>query len=239
VRRVRCLCKAMSQFGRLQGRNARADRVRLAQLFAQSPQAPGWAGSITPSPQLPRQADGSTDVDFLLRTTLLLPVDGSAAWRPLSERAIDGLADALNAAPIHVEMTRWTSELRLSDIRHSDDGASIAPGMRDSPGRPLRRASSTTLPRQSLWRHFGDGALTCGLDMIFRLRAFVEATSPTSSSTWRLTLPDLYRAATALIQTFTNEPFVRALAVLASVDPIVVPQPELDQENGVGSVAGL
>ena len=85
---------------RLQGRNARADRGRLAQLFSET-SAPGQAvGRLVTAPELPANQDGSPAADFVIRSGLVLPVGEVATWRPLSERSVGLLAAALNTSPL-------------------------------------------------------------------------------------------------------------------------------------------
>jgi hypothetical protein len=71
---------------RLQGRNATADRARLAQLFSESPRLTRSAGRRLPAPDLPSTPEGEPSADFIIRAGMLIPVDDAATWRPLSER---------------------------------------------------------------------------------------------------------------------------------------------------------
>jgi Schlafen, AlbA_2 len=99
---------------RLQGRNATADRARLAQLFSESPVPLRSAGRRLNPPDLATAADGSPAADFVIRTGLLIAVDDAATWRPLSERAVGLLADALNRSPLQPALLHWCTEMGIS-----------------------------------------------------------------------------------------------------------------------------
>lgn len=52
------------------------------------------------APQLNVDNEGKSTDDFVLRTGINLPMGDAAAWRPLSERSIDALAQALNVSAL-------------------------------------------------------------------------------------------------------------------------------------------
>jgi hypothetical protein len=104
---------------RLQGRKAPADRGRLAALFAEAAQWTPRARRFLPRPELPRE-HGRPDPNFIVRSGVQLPVDEAANWRPLSERGVAVLADALNNSPLREVLLRWCSRLGIRDINTFD-----------------------------------------------------------------------------------------------------------------------
>ena len=92
---------------RLQGRNATADRSRLAQLFSETPAPLRGGGRRLNPPDLPAAAGGTPSADFVSRTGLLIPAGDAATWRRLSERAVETLADALNNSPLQQALMGW------------------------------------------------------------------------------------------------------------------------------------
>jgi hypothetical protein len=99
---------------RLQGRNAVADRNRLATLFAEGAVATTRTRRVLQQPTLPIKTDGSADADFILRSGYWLPVGETAAWRPLPESGVDGLRDALNHSGIGRMLRSWAERLDIS-----------------------------------------------------------------------------------------------------------------------------
>ncbi|MFE2829389.1 helix-turn-helix domain-containing protein [Streptomyces sp. NPDC059271] len=82
---------------RLSGRNATADRNRLLQLAREEPSAKMLPmGQNVMSPNLERDNEGNATADFILRTGINLPMREAGAWRPLSERTVAALAQALD-----------------------------------------------------------------------------------------------------------------------------------------------
>jgi Putative DNA-binding domain len=98
---------------RLQGRNATADRSRLAQLFSETSALLQGGGRRLNPPDLPAAADGTPSADFVIRTGLLIPAGDTATWRPLSERAVGTLADALNNSPLQQVLMGWCTHMGI------------------------------------------------------------------------------------------------------------------------------
>ena len=53
-------------------------------------------GQNVMSPHLDLDSEGNFAADFILRTGINLPMGEAGAWRPLSERTVAALAQALN-----------------------------------------------------------------------------------------------------------------------------------------------
>lgn len=122
---------------RLQGRNATADRNRLAQLFSESPLPPRGIGRRLNPPDLPTTDDGTPSADFVVRTGLLIPVDDAAAWRPLSERAVGALAGALGNSPLQQDLLSWCTHMGIGGFKPFIAQGSTGHGTPAWPGRLL------------------------------------------------------------------------------------------------------
>jgi len=217
---------------RLHGRNATADRARLASLFSQSPVALNSGGRRLNPPELPTAADGSPAADFVIRTGLLVPVDDAATWRPLSERAVCLLAEALNGSPLQPTLLRWCTSMAIDGFtpfrragfnraRHARlawRGAVSA-----EPQYPVEAIAIAQLPTS-----YGAPAtsLQFTLDVIIRASAHLAAISrPGEATAVPLRMPDLYATLDALITSLTSSAVVSALAGLAGIDPVIMPLP--------------
>lgn len=216
---------------RLQGRNARADRGRLAQLFSET-SAPGQAmRRLVTAPDLPTNQDGSPAADFVIRGGLVLPVGEVATWRPLSERSVGLLAAALNTSPFSDVLGWWTGNLGISGINpFRRSGFNRARHARlvwqaatdREPRHPIEAVAVADLPTT-----YGVPSTTLQftLDVIVRVRAFLAARGAPRAENVRLAVPDLYKTIDALLTTLTRNDVVRSLANLVGIDPVVVPQP--------------
>ena len=203
---------------RLQGRNARADRGRLAQLFSET-SAPGQAmRRLVTAPDLPTNQDGSPAADFVIRGGLVLPVGEVATWRPLSERSVGLLAAALNTSPFSDVLGWWTGNLGISGINpFRRSGFNRARHARlvwqaatdREPRHPIEAVAVADLPTT-----YGVPSTTLQftLDVIVRVRAFLAARGAPRAENVRLAVPDLYKTIDALLTTLTRNDVVRSLA---------------------------
>jgi Putative DNA-binding domain len=217
---------------RLEGRNATADRARLGQLFSEPPSMLHAPGRRLNAPNLPPNTDGSPAADFVLRTGALVPVDETAIWRPLSERAVGSLAEALNGSPLQARLLRWCTDMRIEGFtpfrRSGYNRAGHAQlvwrgAVPTSPRHPVEAVAVAALPES-----YGDPAtsLQFTLDVIIRATAYLAAVKPSDiQALFRLTVPDLYATLEAMLAALTNPNVVGALAGLAGIDPVLVPLP--------------
>ncbi len=217
---------------RLQGRNATADRGRLAQLFRESPAVPRPAGRRLPAPDLPAQADGSPTADLIIRTGLIIPVDEAATWRPLSDRTVSHLAEALNNSPIQKILLKWTLDMGISGCnpfhrsgfnraRHARLAWQAA--VDAEPHHPVEAVAAAQLPSS-----YGapSTSLQFSLDVIIRASAYLIAKNPQGVlPRFRLPVPDLYETIDAMISSLTDRGVSTALAGLAGIDPVIMPPP--------------
>lgn len=217
---------------RLQGRNAKADRSRLAQLFSE-PSAPARAvGRLVSAPEMPTGPDGSPAADFIMRSGIILPIGEAATWRPLSERGVALLAAALNTSPLNQVLQGWCGQLgigglnpfRRSGFNRARHARLAWQAVTDrEPRHPLEAIAVADLPTPH-----GTYAtsLSFTLDVTVRIRALMApASAPDGASVWRLTVPDLHSTLDALVATLTAHEVLVSLAGLAGIDAVIVPQP--------------
>jgi hypothetical protein len=215
---------------RLNGRNATADRTRLAQLFSEVPQQASWAVPL-PAPQL-SSAHNRMDALFILRSGLRSPVGPAAAWRPLSERAVRDLGDALEASRITQSLGGWSRDTGMAASGH--------PFHR----RGLNRARRVRLVKNGLSdlvdvvlelqlpETYGPPAseLTLTLDIVAGTDLREHGSRDPSDQdveheAWRLSVLRLRALLTALLATLVDPEVVKAVGEIAGVDPLVLPQP--------------
>jgi hypothetical protein len=220
---------------RLQGRNATADRIRLAHLFSESSLAPRGAGRRLNPPDLPATEDGRPSADFVVRTGLLIPVDDAAAWRPLSERAVGALADALSNSPLQQVLMSWCTHMGIEDFksfhrsgfnraRHARLAWQASVG--NETLYPVQAIAVAELPAS-----YGIAAscLQFTLDVIICANAYLAAISPPGTAldggSFRLPVGRLYSTLGALLATLTDRTVISSLAGMAGIDPVIMPLP--------------
>ena len=209
---------------RLHGRNSVAGRSQLAQLLAQDGLQTVPAGLRLPPVQLPRDDQGQESADFLLRTGMFVPVDASATWRPLSERGVEVFAGALDASPLHRALARWCTSLGYSGMSpFRREGFNRARRVRllceggpgTAPAPALHAIATIDLPDA-----YGASVshLQVSLQVLTRFGHALGHKPPLSVSR-------LHELVDTLTATLVDDDVAQALAALAGVDPLVVPQP--------------
>jgi hypothetical protein len=216
---------------RLHGRNAKASRDRLSQLFSESALSMPAMYKTVPAPQLPREDDASAAADFMMRSGMQLPVGESATWRPLSERGVDALAAALNNSAVNQLLVSRCAEFGISGFNpFSSQGFNRARHARlewqgvvdGTVPYPIEAIAEAHLPNA-----YGvPSSLQFTLDIVVRVRVAQrrEGIAP-PMPLWRLTPFALREFMTGIIAGLTEPAVVSALADLADIDPIRVPQP--------------
>jgi hypothetical protein len=219
---------------RLHGRNAKASKDRLSQLFSESALSMPAMYKTVPAPQLPREDDGSAATDFMMRSGMQLPVGESATWRPLSERGVDTLAAALNNSAVNRLLVSRCSEFSISGFNpFSRQGFNRARHARlEWQGvvdrglpYPIEAVAEADLPNA-----YGvPSSLQFTLDIVVRVRVIQarEGISP-PMPLWTLTPFALREFMTGIIAGLTEAAVIVALADLADladIDPVLVPQP--------------
>ncbi|MFF0143335.1 helix-turn-helix domain-containing protein [Streptomyces sp. NPDC005227] len=209
---------------RLHGRNAVADRAGLARLINETAPQAVTAGLRLPPADLPTDDQGRPSADFLVRTGMFVPVDVSATWRPLSERGVQAFADALNNSPLHVDLFRWCASIgeggmnpfhrsgfnRARKVRLLWQGGPVG-----APAFPVEAVARIDLPDA-----YGTPVshLQVSLQVVARFQHTFGRTVP-------LSIARLHELIDALTATLVDDKVTGALAALAGVDPLVLPQP--------------
>ena len=225
---------------RLPGRNAKADRLRLAGLFAgASSPARGGAGGVIGSRGMPpaqqlRAWPEPIPVDFLVRSGLVLPVAEDRIWRPLSDRGVDALATALWAASPGTLVRLWSGPLGATDLssfrrqgfnraRHARLVSEAVSQSQEVP-HPAEAIAEINLPDR-----YGspNSSLTFTLDFVVRARLAHAAAGFPAPLNWRLSVSQLYAILDAFLTGLTDESVVQPLADLAGIDRQLVGQPAM------------
>ncbi|MER5564348.1 ATP-binding protein [Streptomyces sp. NPDC002506] len=209
---------------RLHGRNSVADRAGLARLINEATPQAVAAGLRLPPADLPLDDQGKPSADFLMRTGMFVPVDAAATWRPLSERGVRAFADALNNSPVHHALFRWCATIgeggmnpfhrsgfnRARKVRLLWQG-----GPNGAPAFPLEAVARIDLPDA-----YGAPVshLQVSVEVLARFRHAFGRTVP-------LSVARLHELVDALTATLVDDKVTEALAALAGVDPLVMPQP--------------
>ncbi|MFB6528978.1 helix-turn-helix domain-containing protein [Streptomyces sp. NPDC056399] len=220
---------------RLSGRNATADRARLLQLAREEPSAGVLPmGQNVMSPNLDRDVEGNPTADFILRTGINLPMGEAGAWRPLSERAVAALAQALNNSAFPGA---------LQTLGHG--AFSSATGFRQ---HGHNRSRTARLVYQAISRspvpHPVEAVVTIGLpeihgssstaatarvtiDVISRVRRYADSVENkvVDGKGFRYPVPNLLYLFEGMLKTAVDPKVVAEIARITDIDPALVAQP--------------
>lgn len=236
---------------RLQGRNATADRSRLATLFAETATVTAGTRQVLQQPALPTKADGSSDADFILRSGFWLPLGEAAGWRPLPESGVDELRDALNRSALGHMLGSWAGRLGISDLVGFDRiGLNRARKARlvwrtVPPGwgfHPIEAIAQLDLPEP---RGAAATSASFTVDIVMRVGAYYEGAKEKGWPLivpWLMTAADLLEVIGGLVGGLVDGQVVQVLADIAGVDPVIVPQPpevHLLTDRAVGDLLSL
>ncbi|MFI1169337.1 helix-turn-helix domain-containing protein [Streptomyces sp. NPDC020801] len=209
---------------RLHGRNSVADRAGLARLINEAAPQAVAAGLRLPPADLPMDDQGKPSADFLVRTGMFVPVDAAATWRPLSERSVRAFADALNNSPLHHALFRWCASIgeggmnpfHRSGFNRARKVRLVWQGGPDgAPAYPLEAVARIDLPDA-----YGAPVshLQVSLEVLARFQHAFGRSAP-------LSVARLHELVDALTASLVDDKVTGALAALAGVDPLVMPQP--------------
>lgn len=190
--------------------------------------------------------DGIPDstVDLIIRSGLNFPVSREAKWRPLSERTVAALTEALNLSSLVNAM----ASLALAGAFNGDSDPFSPRGLNRSRTvtltwwcAPSGWPQDTPKPMEASVRlevpgSYGDvnQNLRVETDVVVRKSAWGETIrqqSPEGSQidlpAGRITVQEVGQLIDAMVATLSGKDFVQPLADLGGIDPIAVPQPRI------------
>ncbi|MFG2016898.1 AlbA family DNA-binding domain-containing protein [Actinomadura geliboluensis] len=222
---------------------------QLAALFAETDarvQSDPWA---IRAPDLLRDGFGNADehVDLIVRSGLNIAIDPQAAWRPLREQDVNQLADALNRSDLVGQLTDLISGGAGCSIRRFHRrGHNRSRIVRlQWQGLPVGWSSDNPVPVEALLSAevpggYGQTAthLLVHLDVIIRIASWLrmeEARWVPANGTqqncsepdWQMNVDDLGGLMDALVAALVDQQVVSALAELAQINSLAVPQPRV------------
>ena len=225
---------------RIPGGTRQATRAEMTALFAEQPAtvAPLSGNWDFDAPQLPAGKDGLPDqqVDMMLKTGLRVPPGPACPGRPLSERAISELAEAVDKSPVAKALFGLTG-LASTGIyathrrgRPNTSGtATLAWQIADSEVPPFDMTVRVEAPGQ--YGHSHIQTLNVSIEIISRLTARQSSGAsplpPPPGVLRRLEVLEWAAMLNAMMATLTDPRVVAAIADLADVDPILVPPPKV------------
>ncbi|CAM5325021.1 AlbA family DNA-binding domain-containing protein [Streptomyces griseus] len=217
---------------RLSGRNATADRTRLLQLAREEPFATVLPmGQNVMSPNLGQDIEGKATADFILRTGINIPMGEAGAWRPLSEKTVAALAQALDGSAFPAALDNlgngaidYTTGFR--PLGHNR--ARKARLVWQATGRPAEKAHlieavvSVELPE--IYGAATPAAASVTIDVIARVCQYAEGRG---NAGWkhRYAVPDLAVLFDGLLKTAVDPKVVAEIARIADIDTTLVAQP--------------
>ena len=215
---------------RLSGRNAWADRDRLLALAREDRIAEAVPmGQHVTAPQMPQSNDGSPTVDLYFRTGINLPIGEAAAWRPLSERTVASLAEALNGSPLPHTLLRLAKDAvsGFQDFRPAGFNRSRRArlawhaGAEEPVGYLVEAVVTVELPDVYT---VTPGVAQVQIDILSRLRRYAAA--PPTPFDYRYPVPNLCDLLDGILAGIVHRPVVTALAEIADIEEVLVAQPQ-------------
>jgi len=172
------------------------------------------------------------DALFILRSGLRVPMEDAAVWRPLSERTIRDLIEALDYSPITRSMKGWSRELNVQSSGifqpRGLNRARRARLVQHDVGDLVDVVLELLLPEQYGLTE-SEIVLTldavAGTELRNKRSAIGAPSNGGEEQAWRLSVIRIVALITALLATLVDSAVVEAVADLAAIDPLVVPQP--------------
>ena len=224
---------------RLHGRNAPADRLRMAQLFDErtSPARRSATGGFIgpkgiPAAQVVEGWPEPVPSDFMLSSGLILPLGEGRTFRPISDRQIDRLATSLDSSAIGYLVRTWCGAFGISGLNpFHPEGFNRANHARlvsqavtnlQLARYPVEAVGEVALP--DAFRPVAS-TLTFTLDFTVRVRLlFAEAGNSPPTYLWRLSISSLYEALDCFARTLSDPAVVEELADVAGIATELVGQ---------------
>ncbi|MBG7704801.1 ATP-binding protein [Streptomyces sp. MC1] len=213
---------------RLSGQNSTADRDRLLKLAREEPFAGVLPmGQNVMSPHLDRDTEGNFTADFILRTGINLPMGEAGAWRPLSERSVAALAQALNnsAFPAALVTLGHSSYVSSTGFRQHGYNRSRTARLvyralsRSAVPHPVEAVVTVALPE--VYGSSTAAMATVTIDVIARVRRYAG----TVNEEYRYPVPNLLDLLEGILKTTVDPKVVAEIARIIDIDPALAAQP--------------
>ncbi|MFE5902407.1 helix-turn-helix domain-containing protein [Streptomyces sp. NPDC056488] len=218
---------------RLSGQNSIADRDRLLKLAREEPSAGVLpTGQHVMSPNLDRDREGNPTADFILRTGINLPMGEAGAWRPLSEKAVAALAQALNesAFPAALRIFGQASFTSATGFRQHGHNRSRTARLayqaisRPPVEHPVEAVVTVALPE--VYGASTAATATVTIDVISRIRRFADTLNVGQpGDKYHYPVPNLMELLDGILKTTVDPKVVAEIARITDIDPTLVAQP--------------
>ncbi|MFB7552575.1 helix-turn-helix domain-containing protein [Streptomyces sp. NPDC056154] len=217
---------------RLSGQNSTADRDRLLKLAREEPSTGVLPmGQSIMSPSLTRDSEGNPTEDFVLRTGINLPMGEAGAWRPLSERSVNALAQALNDSAFPGALRNLAQGaidqfmgFRPFGHNRSRTARLVWQAVSRTPVKhPVEAVVTVNLP-QIYGSPSTAPVASITIDVISRVRRYAESVG-TMAWKHRYPVPDLAVLFDGLLKTLADPDVGREIARITDIDTALVAQP--------------
>ncbi|MEV6408649.1 ATP-binding protein [Streptomyces bobili] len=217
---------------RLSGQNSTADRDRLLMLAREEPTAnvlPMGQALMAPNP--PRDIEGKANEDFILRTGINLLMGEAGAWRPLSERSVHALAQALNGSVLPEALRNLAQGAVDHFIGFRPLGHNRSRTARlvwQAVGRPAEQHLIEAVVTVNLPQIYGSTPTaplaSVTIDVISRVRQYAKSHG---NMAWEARYPvsDLAVLFDGLLKTLVAPEVVAEIARITDIDTALVAQP--------------
>ncbi|MFF5393074.1 helix-turn-helix domain-containing protein [Streptomyces sp. NPDC013012] len=219
---------------RLSGQNSIADRDRLLKLAREEPSAGVLpTGQHVMSPNLEGDREGKAPADFILRTGINLPMGEAGAWRPLSERTVAALAQALNSSvfPAALQILGHGSFSSSTGFRQHGYNRSRTARLvyralsNGSVPHPVEAVVTVALPE--VYGTCTAATATLTIDVISRVCRYVDALDKVGvpGEEYRYPVPNLLDLLEGILKTTVGPKVIAEIARITDIDPALVAQP--------------
>ncbi|MFI1607625.1 helix-turn-helix domain-containing protein [Streptomyces griseofuscus] len=213
---------------RLSGQNSTADRDRLLQLAREEPSAGVLPmGQNVMSPHLDRDSESNFTADFMLRTGINLPIGEAGAWRPLSERTVAALAQALNDSAFPAALVTLGNSSYVSGTGFRQHGFNRSRTARlvyralskSAVPHPVEAVVTVALPE--VYGSSTAAMATVTIDVIARVLRYAD----TVGEEYRYPVPNLLDLLEGILKTTVDPKVVAEIARITDIDPALAAQP--------------
>ncbi|WP_371636560.1 ATP-binding protein [Streptomyces zaomyceticus] len=219
---------------RLSGQNSIADRDRLLKLAREEPSAGVLpTGQHVMSPNLDRDQEGKPTADLILRTGINLSMGEASAWRPLSEKAVTALAQALNNSAFPDALHTLGNGSFSSFMGFRQHGYNRSRTARlvyralsnSSVPHPVEAIVTVALPEVHGTSTAAPATVT--IDVISRVRRYADTLDKVGvqGEEYRYPVANLLDLLEGILKTTVDPKVVAEIARITDIDPALVAQP--------------